>query len=37
VGSIVGLCGIAHGAGNVMLMRGGACAAELCLMVGCVW
>ena len=26
------LCGIVHGAGNAMLMRGGACAAELCLM-----
>jgi hypothetical protein len=34
--SVVGngrvLCGIVHGAGNAMLMRGGACAAELRLM-----
>ncbi len=29
-------CGITLGAGNAQLMRGGACAAELCLMVGCV-
>ena len=29
VGSVGGLCGIVHGAENAMLMRGGACAAEL--------
>ena len=29
-------CGITLGAGKAMLMRGGACATELCLMVGCV-
>ncbi len=28
--------GITLGAGKAMLMRGGACAAELCLMDGCV-
>ena len=28
VGSVVVLCGIVHGAGNAILMRGGACAAE---------
>ena len=28
--------GIALGAGKAMLMRGGACAIELCLMVSCV-
>ena len=28
--------GITLGAGKTMLMRGGACATELCLMVGCV-
>ncbi len=28
--------GIALGAGKAVLMRGGACATELCLMVGCV-
>ena len=27
--------GIMMGAGKAMLMRGGACATELCLMVGC--
>jgi hypothetical protein len=32
VGSVGGLCGIVHGVGNDMLMRGGACAAELRLM-----
>ena len=32
VGSIGGLYGSVHGAGNAMLMRGGACAAELRLM-----
>ena len=32
VGSIGDLCGIVHGVGNAMLMRGGACAAELRLM-----
>ena len=32
MGSVGGLCGIVHGAGNAMLMRGGACAAELRLM-----
>ncbi len=32
VGSVGGLCGIVHGVGNAMLMRGGACAAELRLM-----
>jgi hypothetical protein len=35
------LCGMVHGAGKAMLMRGGACAAELRLMLvgvgsGCV-
>ena len=29
VGSVGVLCGIVHGAGNAMLMRGGACAAKL--------
>ena len=28
--------GITLGSGEAMLMRGGACATELCLMVGCV-
>ena len=28
--------GITLGAGKAMLIRGGACATELCLMVGCV-
>jgi hypothetical protein len=28
--------GMTHGVGNDMLMRGGACATELCLMVGWV-
>ncbi len=32
VGSVGGLCGIVHGVGNAILMRGGACAAELRLM-----
>jgi hypothetical protein len=32
LGSVGGLKGIVHGAGNAMLMRGGACAAELRLM-----
>ena len=32
MGSVGGLCGIVHGVGNAMLMRGGACAAELRLM-----
>ena len=32
VGSIGSLYGIVHGAGNAMLRRGGACAAELRLM-----
>ena len=31
-GNVGGLCGIVHGAENAMLMRGGACAAELRLM-----
>ncbi len=32
VGNVGGLCGIVHGAGNAMFMRGGACDAELRLM-----
>ena len=36
LGSVGGLKGIVHGAGNAMLMRGGACAAELRLMGVCV-
>ena len=32
MGSIGGLYGIVHGAGNAMLIRGGACTAELRLM-----
>ena len=32
VGSVGVLCCIVHGAGNPILMRGGACAAELRLM-----
>jgi hypothetical protein len=32
VGNIGVLCGIVHGTGNVILMRGGACAVELRLM-----
>ena len=36
LGSVGGLCGIVHGAGNAMLIRGGACAAELRLMGVCV-
>jgi hypothetical protein len=32
VGSDGVLCGIVHGAGNAMLIRGGACAAKLRLM-----
>ena len=31
-GIVGGLCGIVHGAENTILMRGGACAAELRLM-----
>ncbi len=31
-GNVGGLCGIVHGAENAILMRGGACAAELRLM-----
>ena len=31
-GIVGGLCGIVHGAENAILMRGGACAAELRLM-----
>ena len=31
-GNVGGLCGIVHGAENAMLMRSGACAAELRLM-----
>ena len=31
-GKVGGLCGIVHGAENAILMRGGACAAELRLM-----
>jgi hypothetical protein len=29
-------CGMISGVGKAMLMRGGACAAELCLLMGCV-
>ena len=32
VGNVGVLCGIAHGAGKAILLRGGACAAELRLM-----
>ncbi len=32
VGNVGVLCGIVHGAGNAILMRGGTCAAELRLM-----
>ena len=32
MGSVGVFCGIVHGAGNAMLMRGGACATELRLM-----
>ncbi len=32
VGNVGVLCGIVHGAGNAILMLGGACAAELRLM-----
>ncbi len=32
LGSVGGFCGIVHGVGNAMLMRGGTCAAELRLM-----
>ena len=31
-GNVGGLCGIVHGAGNAILMRGGACSAELRLL-----
>ncbi len=36
LGSVGGLYGSVHGVGNAMLMRGGACAAELRLMGLCV-
>ena len=31
-GNVGGLCGIVHGAGNAILMRGGTCSAELRLL-----